>query len=132
MIKTSELSGAALDLAVGIALGWVTYPDDSIERGDTFHCEPEKAPFGKILKVKDFLPSTDWGQGGPIIEYEGIKTLKCNDLYFPKGNENGDYWEPCYKASYKQKTEYGTSTLIAAMRCFVAGNLGDVIELPGV
>jgi hypothetical protein len=27
-----------------------------------------------------------------------MKIVKLNDLYFPKGNENGDYYEPYYQA----------------------------------
>ena len=105
-IKTSELTGAALDWAVAKCEGldyW--YP----EIGPS---QPEY--------------STDWSQGEPIIEREGIKIHKGNDLYFPKGNEKSDYYEPLWVAG----KQHGQTPLIAAMRCYVASKLGDTVELP--
>lgn len=62
--------------------------------------------------------STDWSQGGPIIERERIliephsrtewcATYKCPDAIFD-----------------------GPTPLIAAMRCYVASKLGDEVEIP--
>lgn len=34
--------------------GWVDYPSDSIEQGDTWHCDPERAPFGRIYRKTQF------------------------------------------------------------------------------
>lgn len=36
-----------------------------------------------------------------------LKITKQNPLYFPKGNEFGEYWEPCYKAELSGLTGYG-------------------------
>lgn len=80
----------------------------------------------KGLYAGRFNPSTDWAQGGPIIEREGIKIHKGNDLYFPKGNEKSDYYEPLWVAG----KQHGQTPLIAAMRCYVASKLGDTVELP--
>jgi hypothetical protein len=68
--------------------------------------------------------------GDPIIKQEGIVTVKLNDYYFPNGNENGQHWEPAYKAMTQTLTRYGTTPLIAAMRCYVASKLGDDIDIP--
>lgn len=70
--------------------------------------------------------STDWSKGGPIIEREGIEVRKGNPLYFPKGNEKGDYYEPLWIAG----RHHGQTQLIAAMRCFCASRLGDEVEVP--
>lgn len=132
-IQTSELIGPALDWAVGIANGWVTYPTDSIEQGKWFHTNPSIAPNGhehnRVL-CSSYRPSTDPAQGHPIIEREGISTVRLNDLYFPKGNENGQHWEAAYKAMNQVVTRYGPTALIAAMRCWVATQLGHEVEIP--
>lgn len=43
------------------AQGWIDYPNDSIEYGDTWHIEPDKAPLGKIIKKANWNPLTDDG-----------------------------------------------------------------------
>jgi hypothetical protein len=103
-MKTSELSGPALDWAVakleGIDLfeteGWV-YPEDG-----------GRAPY---------KPSTDWSQGGPIIEREKITLVV--------------YWNGLWVAEPEEAHEsVGETPLIAAMRCFVKRKLGDEIDIP--
>jgi hypothetical protein len=71
--------------------------------------------------------STDWAQGGPIIEQEGINVCIQHD-------------EPGYKLSDKVRwyaqvdhrsfTAYGPTPLIAVMRCYVRSKLGDEVEIP--
>lgn len=62
--------------------------------------------------------STDWAQGGPIIEREKIA------LYL-----NGeDGWTG--EDGWKRAT--GFTPLVAAMRCYVARKLGDEVETPAM
>jgi len=96
-VKTSELKGAALDWAVSYCVEW-----------------SNKFP---IMPFRVLSYSTDWAQGGLIIEREGIS------VYF----ENGD-WHA--KAQSKPVTYYDYSPLVAAMRCYVASKLGDEVEVP--
>ena len=72
--------------------------------------------------------STDWSQGGPIIEREKLTTD-----FFPDGcSKYGCEWTVqawdehgnCYAA------EMGETILIAAMRCYVALKLGNEVEIP--
>jgi hypothetical protein len=114
-IKTYELTGAALDWAVA-----------KCEVGAEFISEIDDPHFY----------STDWEQAGPIIEREGIEIVRGNNLYFPKGNEQGNYYEPLWIArlslmDLEQGFKFrGTTPLIAAMRCYVASKLGDEVEIP--
>jgi hypothetical protein len=114
-VKTCELYGLDLNWAVATAEGIaVEYINDGITQ-----C---------LLQTQGgrYAPSTNWAQGGPIIEREGIDTKEGNPLYFPKGNEKGDYYEPLWIAG----KQHGQTLLIAAMRYYVASKLGDTVELP--
>lgn len=71
-----------------------------------------------------YSPSTDWGQGGPIIEGEGIA------VYLMPGGVGGK-WRAESGMGYKDNTlAAGPTALIAAMRCYVASKLGDEVEIP--
>lgn len=101
-IKTSELTGAALDWAVHVAL------------------------HGACEGYSEHEYSTDWLQGGPIIEREKcIATLE---------RLNGGSWR--VQAPYDRAQDrpgpyyYGPTALTAAMRCYVASRLGDEVEIP--
>lgn len=95
-IKTSELSGVALDWAVA-------------------QCE------GHGIGVLDdpwFAPSSNWAQGGPIIEREEIAV--------------GKGWEQwaAFKDADTEDGVLGPTPLIAACRCYVASKLGDEVDVP--
>ena len=113
-MNVSELTGAALDWAVSVA----------------------------ELDTEDGLPpppySTDWAQGGPIIEREhieirptitegGYRTSSSVDaiearIMLPNGVAEFD---PSLVVS-----AYAPTSLIAAMRCYVTSKLGDEIYIP--
>ena len=97
-MKTSELTGAALD--------WAVVKADGVE--DIDFVWP---------RLRNYSPSTDWAQGGPIIERE-----KIDVDYWP----DGGYWQ----ATSDTYDSFGPTPLIAAMRCFVASRLGDEVDIP--
>ena len=105
-MRTNELEGAALDWAVA-------------------KCEGNDSEAARLFHVEGFYQySTDWAQGGPIIEREKI------DLRF-----DGEWIALMYGIDYdapKMPDEYpfGPTPLIAAMRCYVASKLGDTVEVP--
>lgn len=122
-IKTSELTGTALDWAVAEAEYRAMYA-----KGEYVKLWVREAHMtGKRTNPY----STDWVWGGPIIEREKISIERGNDLFFPKGNEKGDYYEPLWMASYKlQHKFHGPTPLIAAMRCYCSAKLGDEVDVP--
>ena len=67
-----------------------------------------------------YRPSTNWAQGGPIIDREKISTLRYGQ------------WLASIPADSTGESSgfYGPTPLIAAMRCYVASKLGDEIEIP--
>lgn len=113
-IKTSELTGAALDWAVAKCKGYVGA--DNKQTYDALLLEINK---------ETYHPSTDWSQAGPIIAKENISLAQRSN-------------EPCRAYIYLDLCEYAHvmfapehQPLIAAMRCFVASKLGDEVEVPG-
>jgi len=68
-------------------------------------------------------PSTDWSQGGPIIERERLLVVPYNPF------EDSSDWcarKPDWLVT--GKVLRGPAPLIAAMRAYVAGRYGDEVE----
>jgi hypothetical protein len=73
-----------------------------------------------------FKPSTDWAQGGPIIERERISIEHMAGA----GDGGTDVWVATRIENPAFSEEQGATPLIAAMRCFVASKLGDEVDVP--
>ena len=111
-MKTSELTGAALDWAVCEASGFFA-GYTQFRSGKAF-----LKVYG-VARNSHLHPSTDWAQGGPLIDRENITW-------------DGQAATLCrhVDGKYPKWSEYGPTPLIAAMRCFVASKLGDDVEIP--
>lgn len=121
-IKTSELAGAALDWAVAKCNGKTLhyFVDDPLKK------DPWLLVNGDVDQpLHSYTPSTDWAQGGPIIERAGVAI----DCIQSDGEIAG--WIAQLPMFREAKYEEPSPTpLIAAMRCYVASKLGDEIEVP--
>jgi hypothetical protein len=73
-------------------------------------------------------PTTDWSQGGPIIEREKISTKYQHSMVY----EDKHRWFATNDTDITDPItgEYGPTPLIAAMRCHVAAYLGDEVTIP--
>ena len=122
-VKVLELSGYALDWAVSQCEGYT--PDHYMHSADI-----RKNVNGDVIGItvpntkercyEWFRASTDWTQGGPIIEREEILFSGRKGAYLA--------W---LSNRTKINFEYTPEThLIAAMRCYVASKLGDVVPVP--
>lgn len=112
-VKTSELTGAALDWAVAKCEGKEAA---QIKFNGPVHL------FRKVgYDPMPWQPSTDWAQGGPIVEREML------DVEWTTSS--------LCRASYDWLDEaffegFGPTPLIAAMRCYVASKMGGEIDIP--
>ena len=120
-MKTSDLIGVSLDWAVAkcegatnlwydtVATHWITLDgkDRALSKG----------------WAQSYLPSTDWAQGGPIIERARIGVE-------PWGGDA--FWVAMTysETGMTLQKKFGSKPLIAAMRCYVASRLGDDVEIP--
>ena len=102
-----ELTGDALDLAVARC-----EPDDTVRI--YFDEETGEKLYRDEWDVPEFSPSTDWAQGGLIIEREKIELFIRDGKWF------------AYSSLSKPEDFYGETPLIAAMRCYVASVTEEV------
>lgn len=122
-MKTADLTGAALDIAVAFALG---YKMILLRRGRgrkriSCICELEG---GGAIAYADFSPSTNWEQGGPLIESGLISTL-----YHPEDSPNSaGFWRAWFR--FDSPVFEDKSQLVAACRAIVQSSLGDEVEVP--
>ena len=124
-VKTAELVGAALDWAVAMATGWESDrpQDGQIRKGDIYALVGPKPQYNANFCMY-FSPSTDWSQGGELIDPYNVKVFS-----YPNGSGNGRasarfvfdseiYWQ-C-----------GETPLIALCRAIVSAKLGDLVQVP--
>lgn len=116
IVKTHELTGPTLDWAVQKIL----FAQQDYVKPWVLERHAAGDPRGSA--------STDWSQGGPIIEREGI------DLFTAR-NQDGQVarWIAYIansETSYGYFSADGTTPLVAAMRCFCLAVLGEEVEVP--
>lgn len=120
-VKTSELSGVALDWAVAksehgdnVYIHKRDFLKMTYKNGHPIPAinDPEGDQFAIFMQY-----STDWAQGGPIIEREKIQLNTLKNAWEAWRDSDGVFSK-------------GSTPLIAAMRCYVASKLGDVVDIP--
>ena len=104
-IKTSDLIGPALD--------WAVAKCENTPGGVSRHCCYTWDVEGRV----DYEPSSNWADGGPIIERENIELRPLCPGTWRAIDMMGYWWN-------------GPTPLIAAMRCYVASKLGDEVDVP--
>lgn len=126
-VKVSEAAGPVLDWMVAEAM------KPLVQHPERFSIATFGPLFGKGHKypcwgTRKYSPSTDWSQGGPIIDREGITTVRRVHNGAP------DWWATTEVSDTSRDYEpmglTGPTPLVAAMRCFVASRLGDEVDVP--
>lgn len=124
--KIEELIGWQLDMAVARAEGRARARiriDDYGER-----CVMQDDGVGDHGRNPDvpFRPSSDWTDGGPIIERERIAIEHCNALDWSA--LHGDTFSGNWPSG--GPILFGPTPLIAAMRAYITSKFGEAIDLP--
>ena len=119
-MKTAKLTGFALDWAVAKCEGAGAALVTTHSRGEVLLLSDHTTDCDA---GDHYSPSTNWAQGGPIIEREGML------IEF-----HGDHWSATMwwddGDSANEVTQKGPTLLVAAMRCYVASKLGASVDLP--
>ena len=131
--KVSELEGEELDHWVALALGYQHLGAVGVShenKNGIPWCLSKRNDWWKgdkgewICGPCEGFPrsySTDWSQGGPIIEREQIAIHAPWDDFHC---ENGEW-----NAETKKWGMFGPTPLIAAMRAYVATKFGEEVEV---
>ncbi len=116
-LKISELTGFALDWAVAKCLGRTDLRVDAD---------------GEIVGQDEFDYSTDWAQGGPIIEREGIRIAPTitRSAWMAQIRHTKNHPLVAHPVLDGWTNANGITPLIAAMRCYVASKLGNTVDIP--
>ena len=115
-IKTNELTGPTLDWLVAKCQGYVeqgVYGTPEFRDSEVYLC------YCDAVLNSCYSPTTDWAQGGPILDRERITIRQWTNMpiihaYMP---HDGAPWGA------------GPTPLIAAMRCLITSKLGSEIEV---
>lgn len=129
-INVAEATGPALDWLVAKCEGILDpVHGESAARVvlyvDQWQTYMRLNPPPQVYYSDRYEPSTNWAQGGPIIDMEAHNLFKHN---------GGTEW--CCACNVPRDgytaivTADGPTPLIAAMRCYVASKLGDTVEVP--
>jgi len=128
-VKTSDLIGPALDWAVATIEGYGCQFDDEVSGP---WLVPQEGFLHDEKPLSKFSPSTNWNQGGPIIERENftiernVKQRGCAVIGFHE-------WYVSSPENYGGLIRYsgsGPTPLIAAMRCYCCAKLGEYVDIP--
>ena len=118
-VKTSEAKDQVLSYLVA---NCIYKPDEFvISRGRVFVYGYRYQP---LHAANYFDPSSNWAQGGPIIEREWLDVTP-----WPNESDEDLRWQ-CKQHDSIDCVAFGPTPLIAAMRCYVASKMGDEVEVP--
>ena len=119
-IKVSEATGPALAWLVATCQGYV-------EQG--VYGTPEFRDSEVYLRYCDavlnscYSPTTDWAQAGPLLNQHKIsRTIDHSGLWIAYAGYNLN--------DEQRHMQCDRSELVAGLRCLVALNLGDTVEVP--
>ena len=114
-VKVSEATGPVLDWMVAWCEDQASPADLSSAEVLLYRSQATNA--WMYPKMRGIAYSTNWAQGGQIIEREGISIYRMTSDWSAAYNPSG-------------AAQDGPTPLIAAMRCYVASKLGNEIEVP--
>ncbi len=118
-IKTAELTGTALGWAVATCEGYTNLRRNPHQFDNALIMDPPRKEYGPTL-LSELDYHHDWAQGGPIVERELDGWSRRPDGSFM-----------AFKAKFPLGVQgYGLTLLFAAMRCHVASEMGDEVDVP--
>ncbi len=130
-VKTAELIGVALDYAVFRAVGVFPHgilletPWPKVRQQEGYVYVIDRLYLGDTL----YSPSTNWSQGGPLIEKYCMEVVTMAGQFHAVTNRGHSTVH--YVDVYEEDFEgCGTTHLVAVCRAIVASKLGDTVQVP--
>lgn len=138
VVETKKLIGEALNWAVGQAKGLSVFVAEP-QYGTPYRVMVHGKRTGSFLAYQErFAPSTDWSQGGPLVEslllsgkWELVRGAGVGDVMIQNWS---DQCIPVDGTSFNDPSIWfaSSSPLVAVCRAVVASALGDTVEVPAV
>ena len=116
LVKVAELIGPALDWAVAKCEGQALLDPNNNEWEYCWNLLGDNS--GDY-----YSPSTNWEQGGPLIDLAKIDTFNQNNGF-------AGAIEMATRTNPHPRPYFGPTPLVAAMRCYVASKLSDTVNIP--
>jgi hypothetical protein len=138
-VKTRDLTDAALDWAVAVCEDRKIVHDpmsfgDHTSEGGYWIWEDHGVANPKTIYAKigrQYSPSTIWAQGGPIIDREITKVFRnVGGTFTAQIRHEESHPRVSHKVLAGWTNCSGPTALTAAMRCYVASEMGDEIDVP--
>lgn len=109
-VKTSELTGAALDWAVGVAICKPNHIESKFQ--------DDESGCARVAYWCSVQYSTDWAQGGPLVDE------------FKVGIEQSEPKVYAYMPNFGIDGSFGDTALIAICRALVTRKSGEEVDIP--
>lgn len=126
-VKAEDLAGAALDWAVAKAQDL----NAEVVGGEIY------LPNSSGEHARLYQPSTDWAQGGPLIDRFGVQICPPESAVHRNGGPNAGWGESGYwsatifrKGEHRRRVFFVGEPLVLAMRAVVAFHCGDTVQVP--
>lgn len=116
-VKTAELEGAALDWAVALA--------DGRDMGLFVPCGSRVQICGMWSSGCTWAPTTDWAQGGPLIEKHNAAIVSMGGGVWGAEIDAEYYMYEALSISHE-----GATPLIALCRAVVGWVIGETVSVP--
>ena len=126
-IDTSTLTGPALNWAVATARGFTVYHNEMLNSSvmpGFWVSGYYPGDLNSWVPLNKIAASTDWAQGGALIQQEKITVGPWDTSPFSAHYGTVDM------VTSRNPRLVGPTPLIAAMRVYVSMQLGDAVEMP--
>lgn len=123
-VKNAELVGPALNWAVAKAEG-LDFEPCFYRHGKKWLIHVVRDGYNPERKVYEFSPSTDWSQGGPLVDKYSIELWPTRH-----GGNRAELWIDKVDGGADRGVAVGETCLIAICRAIIMAKLGPVVEVP--
>lgn len=126
-IKVAEATELQLDWLVAKCK---SNPVARHNTGAIFLIDTPWADKSRVKWLAEYSPTKYWAHGGPIIEQEMIWLGPVKYMAPSVTPLPGREWMAKNLTLAPYAPAYGSTALVAAMRCYITSKLGDTVEVP--
>lgn len=90
VMEIAAMTMEQLNETTGYAMGWIDFPTDSIEQGNKFYFDRERAPFGLGILKRDWNPiANDYQSNKIMTKFElSVKVTTDAIIVYHEGDDS--------------------------------------------